>query len=363
MAALLRPLLPRPRRPLVLFYGHQFSGNLKALYREWERSFADDLDVRFIALDPEYAAALRRQGIHCLSGTEIAIIAALARCSVMVTDHGLHAMGILIHISNIRFVDVWHGIPFKGFVPKDFALQRKYDEIWLSSPLLAALYQERFGFERERLRVLGYARTDSLFNCTPASGQSTAELTLPPGKRILYAPTWKQDDTGRELFPFGETAENFVRAIAAVARKNGATLLIRSHLNSSMNSVDCPGVVFCSQRDFPDTEDLLLQTDILLCDWSSIAFDFLALRRPIVFLDVPAPFRHGFSLDASYRAGAVVDSLERLQAAIGAYLDDPERFTAEYGVLQEQVLQEIYAQSTIGVAAQQQLERLSEILA
>src|SRR5690606_40302310 len=60
----------------------------------------------------------------------------------------------------LRFFDVWHGIPFKGFDADDFRVQHRYDECWVASPLLRDLYIQRFGFEPQRVVATGYARTD-----------------------------------------------------------------------------------------------------------------------------------------------------------------------------------------------------------
>ena len=53
----LRPFSRKPPKPVVLLYGHQLSGNLKALYEEWDRAFGDRLTLYYLSLDPGYAAA------------------------------------------------------------------------------------------------------------------------------------------------------------------------------------------------------------------------------------------------------------------------------------------------------------------
>lgn len=362
IAIALRPFTRKPDIPLVILYGHQFSGNLKALYDQWLATHRNRMSLQVLSLDPEHARSLEQDGIQVLRCNRLTDMLYLARCSAMITDHGLHLMTPLLRFTDIRFIDVWHGIPFKGFVPEDFALQHRYGEVWVSSERLAQLYREQFGFQDSQLKCLGYARTDRLFRAAAGPQSCEADIALPLGKYALYAPTWQQDEKGRELFPFGESGESFISAIADTCAAHGATLLVRSHLNSEISQFSHPNVTFCSQRDYPDTEAILLQADILICDWSSIAFDYLALRRPTLFLDVPPPFKNGFSLDGSYRAGAVITGMECLRDSLGTFLNDPAEFGRLYARLQDQTLAEIYQNQTQGAAARLQLDHLARQL-
>ena len=117
LAALLRPLRRKPPKPLVVLYGHQLSGNLKALYTAWDKECREQFDLFFLSLDPGQAQALRNAGIAVLACNRLRDMLRLTQARVMITDHGLHLMTPLLRLTDIVFVDVWHGIPFKGFVP------------------------------------------------------------------------------------------------------------------------------------------------------------------------------------------------------------------------------------------------------
>ena len=191
LAIVLRLVVKRPKKPIVIFYGHQFSGNLKALYLEWQLHNSDDLQIYFLTLDPQQFETLKSEGIQVLACYRWNVIHALARASIIVTDHGLHARFPLTRLTNIIFIDVWHSIPFKGFVPGDFWLQHRYDEIWVSSERVKTLYVSRFGFDSNRVHSLGYARTDKLFRKeTPEPGFRKQFGIKLAQKIVLYAPTW-----------------------------------------------------------------------------------------------------------------------------------------------------------------------------
>lgn len=363
VAIALRTFSARSAKPLVILYGHQFTGNLKALYAEWQRNGPESLELAYLTLDPKQYQELRTNGIRVLACSRWHDMRNLCHCSVMITDHGLHAMLPLTYLSDIRFVDVWHGIPFKGFIPEDFKLQHRYDEVWVTSPLLKDLYVERFGFTPEKVRSLGYARTDKLFQRPAPTSIFKDWAKISKDQRlVLYAPTWRQDDSGRELFPFGASHAEFTAALAETCEAAGARLVIRAHLNASINGGDSDDILYYPQKDYSDTEDLLLATDILICDWSSIAFDFLALERPTLFLDVAAPFKHGFSLGPEYRFGCIIQNLEELKGKLTEYLLAPAAYEETYASTQRDTTAALYGQYTDGRSAQRQLERLKELV-
>ncbi len=361
-AAVTRLILCKPKKPIVTLYGHQLSGNLKALYLEWQNAFQDQFDCYFLSLDPQYSAALDDQGVRVLRCSRFRDMMLVGRCSAMITDHGLHAMQPLITLTNIIFIDVWHGIPFKGFIPADFRVQQRYHEVWVSSPLLKEIYQDKFGFNPSIVKALGYARTDKLFLRQPPDPELRDKASIPAGpKVVLYAPTWQQDDSGRDLFPFGESQDSFIQRLSAACAQHNAILVIRSHLNASINTKLYDNVRYCSMKEFPDAEGLLLLTDVLICDWSSIAFDFLALNRPTLFLDVQPPFKNGFSLGKDYRFGKVVDTLESLTDALTRSLDIPQGYFDAHGASHQRVTRDAYHTHTDGKVAFRQLNRLYKL--
>ncbi len=363
LAVAYRYLTGVSKKPTVVLYGHQLSGNLKALYDEWERRHKSDFDCFFLSLDPAYGPQLALTGVNVLHCSKLTDMLRVGQCSAMITDHGLHAMNPLIRLTTIRFIDVWHGIPYKGFTPADFRVQRTYDETWVSSPLLKKIYIDKFGFKPNRVQALGYARTDKLFRREQPEGDLREKMHIPrEHKIVLYAPTWQQDDAGRTFFPFNETQDTFLEALNTACAEHEATLLVRSHLNARISQKDYSHVDYCSMKDFADTEDLLLQTDILICDWSSIAFDFLTMDRPTLFLDVPPPFRNGFSLGPEHRFGKIACDLSTTCKFLREALHDEDTYSSECSSAHRRTLVAVYGNNTNGNAASRQLMHLGKLI-
>ena len=358
-AMLLRPVVPR-QKGCILLYGHKLNGNLLALYRE-AKTGQWPLQVRYLTMDPKYHAQLKKQGVDSVLAISPRTLLHLIRTEAIVSDHGLHVMLPLTRYSTIRFYDVWHGIPFKGFDAEDFRTQHRYDEVWVASPLLKSLYLNRFAFKDEQVVVTGYARTDRLVDDVEPAEEVRQRLNLPPNKRVvLFAPTWAQDSRGRNIFPFESDEATFMGALAAIAEAHHCTILLRPHLNTPLQTDFSHPAVYClPSATHPDTEEILLASDILICDWSSIAFDFLLLGRPAIFLDVAPPFKKGFSLGPEYRYGAIVDNLEALQARLNECLSGPNRYWLSYREPHDTVRDRAYGAMADGQSARRGLTRLT----
>lgn len=351
----------RPRDVVVL-YGHKFNGNLRALY-EQARVQSAAPTLYFLTMDPVYGRQLRGEGLPVLLGTCLKDMLVLRRARVLVSDHGLHTLSWLPGRSDLKFVDVWHGIPFKGFAADEFRVQHRYDEAWVASPLLRSLYVERFGFPPAIVQATGYARTDRLVRNVPSAAVVREKLGLPAARKmILFAPTWQQDDSDRVIYPFGMDEADFLARMSAFCAEHGAVCVVRRHLNTREAEVaGHPHVLFRPYEQYPDAEGELLAADVLVCDWSSIAFDFLLLDRPTLFLDVPAPFAKGFSLDAGWRFGAIIPDAAAMFSALQTSLQEPARYWQQYGGSHRRVRAKLYGDFADGRSAERCLQRLVKL--
>lgn len=356
-------LFLRSRSGIVVFYGHKLNGNLLALQRYLLANPDAGLRPVFLSMDREYLDQLRVQGIDACWASGPACASLLARAEALVSDHGLHSLGpwrATYQKLGLHFFDVWHGIPFKGFDPDDFRLQHRYDETWVASDLCHDLWVERFGFDPARVHATGYARTDRLVLQQEDRAALRKSLGIPHDRKtILFAPTWAQDDRGRSIFPFSCDEAGFMGALSAFAAVHGATILLRSHLNTGDASAgEYPGVVALPGSRYPDAEAILLASDMLVCDWSSIAFDFLLLRRPTVFLDVPPPFRKGFSLGPEYRFGAIVRDLPGLMRQLETCALQPEAYWRVHAGTHQSIWHQVYGDKADGYSAARCIARL-----
>ena len=355
LATLLRFLKIAKVSNTCLLYGHKLNGNLKGIYDYNASETHPKATLLFLSMDYPYCKELKADGYKVINGVNPLNALKIAQAFAIVSDHGLHSLKLLLKFTNISFFDVWHAIPLKGFDEEDFSVQRQYKRVFVTSNAVKSVYMDKFGFDADRLVSAGYARTDILVDQPPALAKVRAELGIDDieKKIILFAPTWQQDDPNRNILPFGQSEGDFFRALEAVCAENNALCIFRTHLNSGESDLSAhPSILFRPHSRYPNTEEILLITDCLVSDWSSIVFDFMLLDRPTLFLDVPHPFTKGFSLGPENRFGKLVHNLDELTASLREYLCDSSAYQTDYGVLHAEVKARMYDENADGHAAE-----------
>jgi len=156
----------------------------------------------------------------------------------------------------------------------------------------------------------------------------------------------------------------FFDALENLGKRNNATIIFRVHLNTgdTINIDQYDYVKVMPYSKYPVAEEFLFISDILVTDWSSIATDYLPLKRPTIFLDVPAPFSKGFTLGPEHRFGEVVGSMEELTTSVEKYMDAPEAFLEKYSDSIEQTIEAAYGDTLDGQARERYILNLKRVL-
>lgn len=366
VAIVVRRLSTR-RDASVVFYGHTFNGNLKELANYIEKQ--GEVTCYFATLDPAYVDELAQSPqvpAAPLNLQRLRDVLKIARAGAVITDRRAHVLELLNRATRLPFIDVWHGVPFKGFTKESFAYLQHYHEVWVSSPTLKSIYVDKFGLADTPTVATGYARTDGLVNGAYDRESIMRKYGLPDtyDSVVLVAPTWQQDDKNRSIIPFGVTEHEFFAAMEEVGRRMNALFIFRAHLNVA-NAGAFPSldrVVNMPYALYPDIEEFLAIADVLVTDWSSMVFDYIALARPTVFLDVPPPFDDGFTLGPEYRFGDVVSTMEEYTHALESNLSNPDQWRERHRADLEKAVETAYGSMLDGRVAQRQYARLRQLI-
>ena len=199
------------------------------------------------------------------------------------------------------YLNTWHGTPLKtmgydeplglhttrnvirNFVMADYLLSQ-------SSFMTERMYESAYRLEniyRGTVIEEGYPRTDRQRLTQEERLATVGRLTavgvtvLPEDKVVLFAPTWK----GASFYEPANDVKQLRQQAAALSRAlpQGYRVLLKVHQqvygfarkNKRLRGMLVP-------NDFA-TNEVLGITDVLVSDYSSIFFDFLATGRPIVF--------------------------------------------------------------------------------
>ncbi|MFV2145934.1 bifunctional glycosyltransferase/CDP-glycerol:glycerophosphate glycerophosphotransferase [Isoptericola sp. G70] len=250
------------------------------------------------------------------------------------------------------YVQTWHGTPIKrigNHVPSGGLTMtyrrlmereaRAWDVLLAQNEYAAKIFSEAFGYNG-RVLIEGYPRNDSLVAGDAAATRSAvrARLGLTDADRVvLYAPTWR--DNIRSGSAYGR-----VSYLDAAQLPPGMVVLYRGHANTAAASSDLPASVI-DVTDHPDVNELMLASDLLVTDYSSIMFDYAVLLRPMYFL-VPDLDQYSGSTRGFYRdfqtvaPGPLCGTTEELAEALAddywsAYGDAHRAFVEEYAPLDD----------------------------
>lgn len=151
--------------------------------------------------------------------------------------------------------------------------------------------------------------------------------------RILYAPTFRWDPKAEEKL-CGQIIEA-AEMIEAFLAESGYELTVRLHPLTWRNyskqleelEENCEHIIIDREKDVYKT---LASYDVLITDYSSIAYDFVLLDRPVVFFnfDYKEYQQYDHSLNYNYdeySPGMKTSTWEETLAAIREYADNPEK--------------------------------------
>ncbi|MCY7793061.1 glycosyltransferase, partial [Bacillus haynesii] len=157
---------------------------------------------------------------------------------------------------------------------------------------------------------IGYPRTDLTLETNGEEVRKTLNIPLDK-KVILYAPTWR-GTVGKE----NDTSQVLLDEVMDIQKSMGDDyiVLLKSHYFTfeyfKKNKLDHLCV-----PNWYDTNKLLAAVDILITDYSSIFFDFLPLKKPVLFYMIDHQeyeAERGFYLDINNLPGPVCESLNEL---------------------------------------------------
>ncbi|WP_194422064.1 CDP-glycerol glycerophosphotransferase family protein [Microbacterium abyssi] len=278
----------------------------------WRVAEAEGHDAVWLAAsDREHrdAAAL---GIPTIRKQSLRGWWATARAGVLVVTHGQGDVNRYA-ASGAFIVQLWHGIPLKRIgldslattqvpnVPGARLLRRLVELLYRATAQRITLMPAASERSRGRLEsafalgdakvvVTGEPRVDVLSAGTAEERRSAASALLeeatgplPEGaRRVLYAPTWR--DGGDD--PAVPTAAEWVRIVALLEQRN-AVLFVRSHplgAGAYRSPLPTARVRMLGSDVMNDVTPALPGIDVLITDYSSLAYDVGLLGMPVLYL-------------------------------------------------------------------------------
>ena len=311
LGALASIVVPRRRNLWVFGSGPGIGEGALALYRE-TRAADPSLSLLWLARDDRDLASAHKLGIPAVLKSSRRGLWSTLRARVIVVTHGFGDAN-RYGIRGGFVVQLWHGIPLKlinldspatmrtRLLPDSKLVRRmlrlmyrraarSIDIMPAASEVSAQRLRTAFDLPAQRVVVTGDPRDDVLVDRDETARDVAARTLLfgqlgvaDTGRRVvLYAPTWRDGEPDP-----GVPSATEWHAIIALMEANDSMLVVRPHPHGVGDYE--PGfslsdrVVLLDSKRCVDVTPVLPAVDLLVTDYSSIAYDFALTGRPIAF--------------------------------------------------------------------------------
>lgn len=157
------------------------------------------------------------------------------------------------------------------------------DYLIVTSKKISSYYSEAFQISETKIKALGLPRFDYYFenhDINQLKSNFYKKYNISQDKKlILYAPTFREDEKYNNVFDFlnldkfnKELGDEYVLALRLHPKIRN---FYSGDINSNASYINC--------SDYENEQELLLISDILITDYSSIMIEFAALNKPVLF--------------------------------------------------------------------------------
>lgn len=211
----------------------------------------------------------------------------VAKAKVLVIDTAFCLPYIKVS-KKTKVVQVWHAagaykkvgldaigntISIKREYRRIERLHRNIDFFIVSSPYVGIIYAKAFGLRKEQCIPLGTPRISLLMDRSKGKKEKLVKRKLV----ILYAPTFRLNENGQrvcpDLFDVGKIKLELEKKYESVE------FMYKQHPTIIRPVAEKPLWKDVSSEDYIS---VLLMADVLITDYSSILFDFVAMNKKII---------------------------------------------------------------------------------
>ena len=280
------------RKPHILFLCEKrdvLSPNMLAVY---DRLIERGMDKRF-----KIKTSLRNTESKSYSKLSTAgMIAKIAKADIILVDDYVPAFNSVRLADSVRVIQLWHaGAGFKGVgyarwghfgCPAPYSAHRRNDFAIADSMAIREFFSEPFGLLEEQVIPTGMPRMDAYLDEDNREKTEQALYESYPGfkgKRvILFAPTYRGRNRKTAYYPY-ELID--FEALYRYCEDTDSVVLFKMH-------PWVPGEVeiapqyrdrFFSMNAYPNINDLFYITDLLITDYSSCIYEFMLMKKPMLF--------------------------------------------------------------------------------
>lgn len=287
---------PVQKRKIVFasYRTSHIEGNLLYLYMELKRRYPNYQYVQILKKPSSTTMGKIMHLFHMFKATYH-----LATSHYFFVDDYYFPLYIVKPRKITKVIQVWHGAgAFKKFgystIGKEFGsskhylrhvkIHSNYSKVIVSAKEVVPFFAEAFRMNKDKILPVGLPRADFLFQKDKHEGVKQKLYKKYPElkekKLILFAPTYRTNQCGHSI---KQTFIDFSQLYSILGDTYAVILKLHPYVESNLEiDNNLQGFVYKLDSEF-ETEEIIVISDILVTDYSSIIFDYSLMEQPIAF--------------------------------------------------------------------------------
>lgn len=339
LAEILTP--KQPRRWVFLTQNSEFTGNSYYLFEHLQNT-PNNIDARLIIYDRSLATKLTSQYGEAIVSYAWSwrAVKFFFTANVAIISYGMVVNAFFPFVLLRRckaVVNLWHGVPLKrlgdqarhSFERQRRAERQRYSKMIASSKFEQLAYACCFNMSIDDIWITGVPRNDIL--CRESAPNDQAWPGGSTAKYILYAPTWRDNASDAQIFPFSDVE---LVQLNTLLEELDAYIIVRFHyIERGTYMATSPRILLDDGSALGEVQTILWRVDALITDYSSIYFDYLLRDRPIIFIPYDVEkyvHQRGFMLDYEhFTPGPKVKDWSDFLAEVRRAIEEPDAYAAD----------------------------------
>lgn len=219
-------------------------------------------------------------------------------------------------------VDTNDHTKFENFIRPDVKKEgNQQTDIFISgSTFMTEVYHRALGYSKE-ISLTGTPRTDVFFNKRHDIVEKVRRSFGIPDVNniILYAPTFRPGGS----FEYYDIDLSSIKDFFTKKEGHEYVIMVRLHPNIAAKSDDLRKFLSYDYIDasfYPDMQDLLCATDVLVTDYSSVMFDFMFTYKPVILYTPDKDiYNRGFYFDIDSLPFVKINNNEEIYTELSHY--------------------------------------------
>lgn len=283
-----------PKKILMLGFDYRYTGNSKYLF-DYLKNECSGNELKFVTNDQGVPLEYR------ITPRSTEFFKTLYTAKIIIGESWIPLA--FRKKEGQKWIQLWHGTPFKKML-FDSAERRmlqlninhkvnkrkdisRWDYLLADSEIAAKKFNSAFDIEKTKILNFGYPRNQWLVenkNNNSLIKEIKIENNIPLDKKVvLYAPTWRDynyriDSQKQDL--------DYLMDINTLLEYLGDDYVVinKGHALDTVNESDLKTSSIIQVNNQLDIQKLILSSDVVITDYSSIFFDAIHIDKPFYFL-------------------------------------------------------------------------------